>query len=283
MLNSNIKYPYPLLREKAEDFINSSFSGDIEILRENQGFRVVPHFSTNNEQINNLIQAGIFSYAVQIQCRSTYYRAVEYVRNNNSFFIHANKVHELVELCPCIISLKDYENYFSEDFVPAFKLAQVNVYKNDVVGIGNIIRFNAYYKADEVKNARSVITIQEDDSVEYIQIDMDHPNIIVKLPKSQHEAYWRIGYSTTDQVTLLTAIVSVPVIALALGKIDSDNDENDYAELPWYKSLRAQLDKLADGNPEKVEQLLEDKLQTAQRLLGNNLATSLNILDNRDW
>ena len=84
-------------------------------------------------------------------------------------------------------------------------------------------------------------------------------------------------------MTLLTAIVSVPVIALALGKIDSDNDENDYAELPWYKSLRAQLDKLADGNPEKVEQLLEDKLQTAQRLLGNNLATSLNILDTRDW
>ena len=135
MLNSSIKYPYPLLRETPEDFRTSIFTGNLEVLREDQGFRVVPRFTTNNEQINSLIQANIFSYAVQIQCRSTYFRDVEYIKDNNSFFIFGGQVHELVELCPCIIAMQDLEGYSCEDFVPAFKESPVNIYKNDVVGM----------------------------------------------------------------------------------------------------------------------------------------------------
>jgi hypothetical protein len=91
-----------------------------------------------------------------------------------------------------------------------------------------------------------------------------------------------IGTSTSDQVTLLTGIVSVPVIALALSEIDPD-DESDYADLPWYKSLRGLLDRLAGGDPAKVSSLLEDKLNTAQRMLGDNMSEALNILNNREW
>ena len=282
MLNSSINYPYPLLREIPEDFRNSTFDGALEVLREDQGFRVVPHFTVNNDQINNLINAGIFSFAVQIQCRSTYYRTVEYIKDNNPFFIYGGTVHELVELCPCIIAVQDLEEYINDDFVPAFKVAPVKIFKNDVVGIGNVIRFRAYYKADEVKKANSVITVQADDSIERIQVDLNKPNIIVTLPQVQYDAYMNIGTSTSDQVTLLTGIVSVPVIALALSEIDPD-DESDYADLPWYKSLRGLLDRLAGGDPAKVSSLLEDKLNTAQRMLGDNMSEALNILNNREW
>ncbi len=246
MLNSNINYPHPLLRVTTEDFISSKFDGDLEILRETQGFKVIPRFSVNNYQINNLIRTGIFSYAV--------------------------------ELCPCIIAMQDLENYLIDDFVPVFKQAPVSVYKNDVVGIGNTIRFHAYYKADEVKKASSVITVQSDDSIERMQVDFNKPNIIVTLPKAQYDTYINIGNNaTSDVITLLTGVVSVPVIALALSEIDPD-DENDYADLPWYKSLRASLDKLANGDPATIDKLLEDKLCTAQLMLGDNLSASLNIL-----
>jgi hypothetical protein len=278
MLNSNINYPHPLLRVTTEDFISSKFDGDLEILRETQGFKVIPRFSVNNEQINNLIRTGVFSYAVQIQCRSTYYRAVEYVKDNTPFFINGGTVHELVELCPCIIAMQDLKSYLIDDFVPAFKQVPVSVYKNDVVGIGNTIRFHAYYKADEVKKASSVITVQSDDSIKRMQVDFNKPNIIVTLPKTQYDTYINIGNNaTSDVITLLTGVVSVPVIALALSEIDPD-DENDYADLPWYKSLRASLDKLANGDPATIDKLLEDKLSTAQLLLGDNLSASLNIL-----
>ena len=282
MLNSNVKYPYPLLRETAEDFLNTTFNGNLEVLREDQGFRIVPHFSVNNDEIEVLIKKGVFSYAIQIQCPSTYYRGVEYIEDNKPFFIYGGTVHELVELCPCIIAVQDLDEYQNDDFVPAFKLAPIRIYKNDVVGIGNVIRFHAYYKADEVKKASSVITVQADNSIERIKVDLSQPNIIVSLPEDQYNIYVNIGTSTSDQVTMLTGILSVPVIALALSEIDLD-DESDYAELPWYKSLRALLDKMANGDPAKVSALLENELSTAQLMLGDNLSESLGILNNRDW
>lgn len=282
MLNDNTKYPYPLIRETPEDFEHTVFEGNLEVLRENNGFRVVPSFSVNNESVVSLINDGVFCYAIQLRCRSTYYRSVEYIKDNNPVFIPSGHVHDLVELCPCIIATQDIDNYYVEDFVTAFKQSPVHIYKNDVVGIGKAIRFRAYYKADEVKKASSIVTIQADDSIDRIKVDMTKPNIIVRLPQSQYDEYIRIGTSTTDQVTLLSAVVSVPVILMALSEIDPD-DDSEYADLAWYKSLRAILDRVAEGDPVKVNSLLEDRLNTAQMLLGDNLSVSLSILDNREW
>lgn len=283
MLNSNINYPYPLLRETAEDFQTAVFSGHMEVLRENKGFRIVPHFSVNNKQIQSYIKSAVLSYAIQIQCRSTFFRTVEYIKDNESLFIPGGQVHELVEICPCIIVMQDIEDYMVDDFVPAFKASSVKLFKGDVVGIGNTIRFRAYYKADEVKKANSVVTVRSDETAERISVDLNHTNIEVTLPKQQYEAYLHAGTSTIDQVTLLTGIVSVPVIAYALSQMTIDDEDSDFSERLWYRSLRALLDKIADGDPSRVETLLEDPFGTAQMMLGDNLSASLAILNNREW
>ncbi len=282
MLNSNTRYPYPLLRETTVDFEHTFFSGDLEVEREKDGFRIVPIFRVNNNEINQLIECGIFSFAVQIQCRSTYYRGVEYIENNKPFKIKSGLVHDLVELCPCIIAMQDLENYQIEDFVSAFKASKVHIYKNDVVGIGNVIKFRAYYKADEVKKPGSIITVKGVDNISRVRVDLNQPNINVELPMQQYEYYIKVGNATNDQVSLLTGLVSVPVLVMALNEIDI-NDESDFVDMPWYKSIRAILDKMANGDPAKIETLLEDKFKTVQEMLGDNLFLSLKILDERDW
>lgn len=282
MLSDNINCPYPLLRRTRVDFQNTVFISNLDVLRENQGFRVVPNFSVNNKQIEALIDSGRFSYAVQIQCRSTYFRKIEYISNNTPFFIPGGQVHEQVELRPCIIVMEDLEDYCIDDFVQAFKISKVSVYKSDVVGIGNAIRFCAYYKADEVKKASSVILVQEDKTIERVRIEFNHPDIVVKLPEQQYDAYLKIGTSTSDQITLLTGVMYVPVIALALQEIRK-NEDNDNADQAWYKSLSTLLYKMTGGAWEKKNELLEDPFGTAQKMLGDNLATSLKILDDREW
>lgn len=282
MLSSNASYPYPLLRVVAEDYAHAVFHDDLEVLRENQGFRIVPRFSVENEQIEELIRNDVFSYAIQIQCKSTYFRTVEYVKDNTAIFLPSGQVHETVELCPCIIVMQDLTNYVCDDFVPAFKASPVTVYKNDIVGIGNITRFRAYYKADEVKKASSVITVKKNDAIESLKVDLTQSNIVVELPPDQFEFYLDVGRSTTDQVTLLTGIISVPAITMALGVMDID-DDNDYSDYAWYKSLRTVLDKMADGDFSKVELFLEDPFGTAQKMLGGNVSVSLGILKERDW
>ena len=49
--------------------------------------------------------------------------------------------------------MQDIDTYAVDDVLLLFKQIPVSIYKNDVVGIGSVIRFHAYYKADEVKKA----------------------------------------------------------------------------------------------------------------------------------
>ena len=56
MLNSNINYPYPLLREMPEVLVKVRLM-DLLVLREDQGLQSGPHFSVNNDEINCFLQA----------------------------------------------------------------------------------------------------------------------------------------------------------------------------------------------------------------------------------
>ena len=282
MLNSDLRFPYPLLREEAVDFSTAVFSDDLDILRESNGFRIVPRFSVNNSQIQELLNAGIFSYGIQIQCSSTYYRAVEYIKNNRDVFIPGGTVHDQVEICPCIVAMEDLIPYSIDDSVTAFHHIPVGVYCSDVVGIGTVRRFRAYYKADQVKKASSVITVQVNKDVDRINIDLGKPNIFVYLPQDQFNSYMDLGTATSDQIKMLMGLIYVPAITQALSAMDVDGD-SEFANQPWYKSLMASLDKLAEGDPEKITELIENPFETAQRMIGDNISTTLQILKNRDW
>lgn len=282
MLNSNVSYPYPLLRETPEDFNESFFNSNMEVLRENQGFRIIPHFSVNNKQICHLLEKGMLSYALQIQCRSTYYRSIEYIKLGEDLFLQSGLLHDLVELVPCIIAMQEISEYHIDDFVPAYKNDSFKLNKNDVVGIGGKVTFRAYYKADAVKKANSILTVNSDENAERIHVELNHPNINVFLPKDQYDSYMKAGTSTKDQIILLNAVISVPAIAWAISWIDLD-DNNDYSDYAWYMTLRAQLEKYSNEDPGALQRYLDDPVSTAQMLIGDNTALSLKILDNREW
>ena len=169
-----------------------------------------------------------------------------------------------------------------DDFVPAFHLIPVKVFSSDVVGIGTVRRFRAYYKADEVKQASSVITVKVKNDIDRITVDLEQPNIFVYLPQTQFDQYMELGTSTSDQVTMLMGLVYVPAITQAITEMDVEGN-SVFADYPWYKSLMASLDKLAEGDSEKLAGFIENPFETAQRLLGDNISTTLQILKNRDW
>ncbi len=278
MLNNKINYPYPLLQEETEQFKTTSFSSSIEVLREPSGFRIIPRFSVNNDGIKKIIADGLFSYAIQIQCTSTWLRTIHYVKENEPFFIEASDVHERVDLSPCIIAMEDLYPYYNDDFVDGFKGVTVGVKKNDIVGIGQSIWFTAYYKADEVRKPNSVITVKDRDDITRMEVDLSQiDNIYVYLPSKEYGLYMAAGTNTANQILLLNAVLSIPALTYAISNMTLD-DDNDFSENSWYKSLRAYIEKMAGGDQAKVQELLNNPISTAQEMLGDNYSSALQVI-----
>lgn len=74
MLNININYPYPVIREYTDDYQSTEFIGELKVLLEPDGYAVHTNFEINNKGIQILLSKRILTYALEVQCVSTWFR-----------------------------------------------------------------------------------------------------------------------------------------------------------------------------------------------------------------
>ena len=287
MLNNEASYPYPVLRTEPIDFNSSVFQSNLDVVRNENGFAFTCNFSVGSNIINDLIENNEATYAIQITCQETWYRGIISISRTGSYILPANAVHGKVVACPCIYILKENTNYIDSDFSEAYHGLSFRLRKNDIIGIGQKIKFNAYYETDTVNEPTSIMQIEIDEDSERVRVDLNHKDgyIHVFLPPLQYKNYNKAGNGTEDQRKLLHAAVHIPVLiqALCLMKEEKKDDSGDLSNNAWYKSLDATLEKIADGNPGKISAMLEDPFGTVEILLANNLDKVLTIASEEDW
>lgn len=70
MLNININYPYPVIREYTDDYQSTEFIGELKVLLEPDGYAVHTNFEINNKGIQFCLAKGF----LHMRWRSNAYR-----------------------------------------------------------------------------------------------------------------------------------------------------------------------------------------------------------------
>ena len=274
MLNNNACFPYPVLRQKPEDYKTAIFNDEHKIEAGIDCFHVRTNFSVNNHQIRELISREKMSYALYISCPATMYRRLEFVRAVTDYRIPAGDVHFRVEVTPCIIVKKPIEHFSVDDFQDDFQKIDFNLAIGDIAGIGNAHSFDALYDPDIIKEGAPIIEISESD-VQFMEVSFEEPHIVVKLPKEQYRNY-KGCKGITEKYDLLNSVITVPVLVQAISIIDEQNDaeESTYSELAWYSTLNQKLKQMAHTEAE-YSKMLENPVTTAERIMADNSARAL--------
>ncbi|WP_349948410.1 hypothetical protein ABFV83_08240 [Lacrimispora sp. BS-2] len=282
MLNSAMNYPYPILRNQAIDYKSGIFKADIKKTNRNDGFDLSIGYEVTNSRISELLEQGILAYALQIQCISTWYRKLEISRDNRqNIFIPSSTVHERVDLCPCIIALTNILDFSNEDFSEDFEGISFSINKGEAVAIGERQKFDAIYKNDIIKKGDPIVHFINDENCSVMFCEWEYATIQIHLPKKQYEQYNLIGEYEPWKIPLLNAIYVVPTIVQAISEVCRDelHGENGYlSRYAWYKTLKVLIAKAANGEDNKYKKLLNDPIGTAQLLLNDNSAQSLELL-----
>ena len=282
MLNSDMNYPYPILRTEPVDYKTGFFSADIIKTNEKNGFTLNVDYSVNNEEIQELLSKRIITYALQIQCLSTWYREIKISDSNSqTLFIPSNAVHERVDLCPCIIALEDIDNFSNIDFSEDFEGISFGLHKGEVLGIGERQKFDAIYKNDIIKKGDPIVHFVNDESCSVMFCEWEYAAIRIHLPKKQFEQYNLMGEYEPWKIPLLNAIYVVPTIVQAISEIAQDelyNGSGTLSQWAWYKTLHFLIEKAANGERNTFNKMLRDPIKTTQLLLNDNSAQSLELL-----
>ena len=285
MLNVNINYPYPVIREYVEDYKNTFFIGELAVRLEPEGYSIHPSFDIENDEIRALIKEGVLTYAIEVQCVSTWFRKLYRITDNKVIRLNPQEIHEKVELTPCIIAVKKIQGFSNIDFEDEYlsMLFEINV--GDIIGIGQKRTFDALYQNDIIKNGSSIVNISGSTQIKEITCDFNGSIIQITLPEDQYSDYMNCGYNRIKYKSL-NAILIIPVLVEAIMMIANDERDPDetsgFENKSWYKTIVANLKRYAENDEKKYKQLLDKPFTSAELLLGNNSAAALKFLGQID-
>lgn len=285
MLNANINYPYPVIREYVEDYQTTVFKGALVVNLQPDGYLVRPNFEIQNSGINDLITEGKMTYALEVQSPATWFRKLFLINENNPIRLDPAFLHERVELTPCIVATMHISGFSNKDFATEYSGMSFDINAGDIIAIGEKRIFDALYQNDIIKNGSSIVNIVGSDSAKEVICDFTGSVIKIILPAEQYEDYIECGYLKTKYKTL-NAILTIPVLVEAIGIIA--NDENNHEQTSgfetkaWYKTIVVNLKRVAENNEAKYRQMLGKPFASAELLLGNNYVFALNFVKNVD-
>ena len=101
------------------------------------------------------------------------------------------------------------------------------------------------------------------------------------MPADQHDRYLECGYKP-EKYKALNAVLSIPALVEAIGIIANDvnypNQPSGLESKAWYKTIVVNLKRAAENKEDKYRQLLDKPFASAELLLGNNYAATLQYL-----
>ena len=164
MLNTNINYPYPVIRSYVEDYKTTIFTGKLTVNLQPDCYLIRPEFEINNQSIAEYIEQGKLIYGLEILSPATWYRKLQTVTENKSIRLNPILVHERVELIPCIIANKDIKEFTNDDFEDEYRGIKFQIHAGDIIAIGEARSFDALYQNDVIKNGSSIVSIGGDET-----------------------------------------------------------------------------------------------------------------------
>ena len=279
MLSNNANYPYPVLRTTAVDYNTSVFNDNCTLEVTGTGYKLITNFSVNNDQIAELINQGILSYALYISCKSTLLREMKYIDLKNPVIeIGSDEVHYLVSYSPYIIATQDIEHFSIEDFADDYSGIDYRLDSGSIVGIGSDRQFHALFEKDIIRDASSIITVQGSDTEKYMKIDFDSPKIKVILPADQCGIYKNLK-GKKSKYSLANSVVIIPALIEAISLIYETDDDDDMAQRPWFLTLQKQISDLSSKTGEPEQSLYEHPTRTAQIIMDNNSGAALKAIE----
>lgn len=281
MLNANMNYPYPVIREYEEDYRTTVFKGALTVNLQPDGYLVRPEFEIQNPGISDLITERKLTYALEVQSPATWFRKLFLIRDNKPIRLDPVYLHERVELTPCIVATVPIPKFANPDFEAEYSGMSFDINTGDVIAIGEKRSFDALYQNDVIKNGSSIVNVSGSDSAKEVICDFTGNLIQITLPSAQYEDYIDCGYLKAKYKTL-NAILVVPALVEAIGIIADDEDDpghtSGFGSKAWYKTIVVNLKRAAENKENKYRQMLEKPFASAELLLGNNYIYALDFV-----
>lgn len=238
----NRLFPYPVLCNDNDDYLDSAFTVDCQCTEELSDLLLDFSITLENcEELQWLIREGHAEFVIHIECSSTAFRIILPTSGNRILYrIAKSRVNGEIALLGMIVAVED---------IPSFKCANLNEdYAGELISFnkGSILAYFNMPKIYVVKNYEElagdnsfftiVKRVKADPSEQNpVSFDIGESKIKIMVDENIYDAY--ITYRTNPDMEALTgALLIMPAIIYMIDMLRAEGIEN-YKPLYWYQKI----------------------------------------------
>ena len=153
-------YPYPVLAEFLDDYINSKFEVTAEIVTHGYDQRLYFNVTLKNEGLQQLIREGKAYYVYHLECSQTGFRkAITTQEKISDIIISHKEVCGKLQICPFIVAATDIKNYTNTAFHPDYEGLPFSIEAGCVLAIASPREIIITKEIDDLAKIPSIFSI----------------------------------------------------------------------------------------------------------------------------
>ena len=236
-------YPYPVLSEMTDDYVDSYFR--FEDVKAERGIREIIlkiKLNLSNIEIQRLIDEEKAEYVVHIECSSTCYRKI--VRSSEADIkksIPENELNGRVSVCAFIVAKSEINAYSNSNFNEDYESITFDMHRGNMLAIGGQIDVDVTKEVEEMTKIPSIFTICRcaEDTDDSMKIDVYGEKIAITLSNLSFQNY-KVLANMPSMLPVFHSMIIIPALIYALDTLKKDGIE-PFEELRWLKSIRRSL------------------------------------------
>lgn len=277
-------YPYPVLAEFNNSYENVEFT--VKATIERDGFDIIIHVLVDltDAGLCELIEVGKAVFVYHLECAQTGYREIKKTDSYEyKIPIKSSQVSGELHFCPFVIAKTELLDYYSPNFNPHYSEPIKKINQGCILAIGKQHNWPIQKNMQDMLHSSSPFRILPnlDESQNQMVIEYEsEKRIKIKLRKEDHALY-KIMKKDPKLKDILNSAIVIPALIYVLGQLQkSDPDELDtnYADLPWYISIKETLKKKFDKDIANLRD--ENIFELAQKMLKTPINSAIENLAN---
>lgn len=275
-------YPYPVLADYLDDYINSQFDTLIDPVKDGYNIKISFFAETNNSELIHYLSQGRAQFVYHLECAQTGFRT--FVQTNSNEITHTISDKNLrgrLQICPFIVAAEDIPNYVNASFHEDYRGFKFNIEAGCIMAVGKQVNINIDKEINDLSNTPSVFSIikNADETALGMVVDMDHTKIVIKLPEKDYYNYKSVKDEPAVQ-PILNSMVVIPALTYVLEELNlrTSNERFEYSSYGWYRAIKKALASNFKCDIECDQFSSLNMLETAQKLINIPLSDALQAL-----
>lgn len=276
-------YPYPVLANFNDDYVDSKFN--IIVIIQSFPNELIIQFKPelDNDGIKELIEKDMAYCCVHIECSLTSYRKIVQVPLGGlEYSIPADSIEGPISFCPFIVANLEITNYTNSKLNKDYDGATFDLEKGNILAIGQEVQTRVEKENDDLANVPSIFAVTEikDPQRKDIVIDNAGNKINIQLPTDTFFEFKVAMSSNPNSMSVLHSMIIIPALMKCFEDMKSKPEEfYTYEDRRWFRALKKAMKKVnLELSEENIMSI--DAFSVAQKLMDNTTNRAILSINN---